>query len=120
MGYRQDWLNANRSSSGLYQCVACHKWFKESEIDIDHIVPQNKGGTDELWNLQCMCKHCNRSKQDDMSSTAGNLTANVIKNVMQGNRIDNVGGLIGSMVRKNTENAILQAIGIKKPRRKKR
>lgn len=105
MGYREDWFKANKSSTGLYRCTCCGGMFKKSEIDIDHIVPQNRGGTNELWNLQPMCKHCNRSKQDDMSSTGRDLAFNVGKNLLQGNSIDNVGDLAVNMVKKNAQNA---------------
>lgn len=42
-------------------------------MDIDHIIPQSYGGSDFEYNLQCICKHCNRSKQDSLDETAGDL-----------------------------------------------
>lgn len=105
MGYREKWFAANKSATGWYKCTCCGKKFREKDIDIDHIVPQNRGGTDELWNLQPMCKHCNRSKQDNMSSTGIDLAVNVGKNLLQGNSIDNVGDLAVNMLKKNTKNA---------------
>lgn len=71
--YRDTWFKNNKGvtrpfRSGLYyKCVCCKKWYKKSEIDIDHRIPKNKGGTDDLWNLQPMCEHCNRSKQNRQS-----------------------------------------------------
>ncbi len=35
---------------------------REVELDIDHIVPASKGGTDEESNLQVLCAQCNRAK----------------------------------------------------------
>ena len=40
----------NRGRS--YQC----------SFEIDHIVPESKGGEAILENLQLLCRHCNRSK----------------------------------------------------------
>ncbi|MCI6190043.1 MAG: HNH endonuclease [Clostridium sp.] len=54
--------------------------FSKGDIDIDHIIPQNYGGSDNLNNLQCMCKHCNRSKQDDLNHVVSNYANNTVKN----------------------------------------
>lgn len=71
--YRSEWFKNNKGvhrpfRKGLYyKCSACKKWFLKEQIDIDHRIPKNKGGTDDLWNLQPMCEHCNRSKQNKQS-----------------------------------------------------
>lgn len=114
--YRDKWFRENPSITGMYQCRKCGGWFKKSEIDIDHIIPQNKGGTNDLWNLQPMCKHCNRSKSDDTIETAPDLAKNVVINLVQGNQIDNVTGAIGSVVAKTAMNSLGEALGIKKKR----
>ncbi len=43
-----------------YTCCICGR--SGVELDIDHIVPHSKGGTDEESNLQTLCVACNRSK----------------------------------------------------------
>ena len=30
-------------------------------MEVDHILPRSKGGTDHLDNLQLLCTHCNKS-----------------------------------------------------------
>ena len=81
MGYREDYFEHNKSNHGWYTCVRCGGKFRKSEIDVDHIIPQKYGGSDHLNNLQCMCKHCNRSKQDDVGlDTVKDLSRNVVKN----------------------------------------
>lgn len=69
MGYRDNYFNNNSSNYGWYTCVRCGRKFRKGDIDIDHIIPQSKGGSNSEWNLQCMCKHCNRSKQADTSDS---------------------------------------------------
>lgn len=65
MGYRENWFNNNRPNLfGKYRCVSCGGFFTKKEIEIDHRIPKRDGGTDDLWNLQPMCRHCNRSKRD--------------------------------------------------------
>lgn len=108
--YRKIYFDANPPMNGKYRCKACGGWFKKTDIDIDHIIPQNRGGTDSLYNLQALCKHCNRSKQDSMADTIPDLATSVIKNIAQGNSIDNVGGLAANMVKKNTKNAVKKGL----------
>jgi hypothetical protein len=42
-----------------FQCVACGSTDK---LTIDHIKPVSKGGTDDMSNLQILCKSCNSKK----------------------------------------------------------
>lgn len=45
-----------------YRCRECGATNKETTLEIDHIVPVSKGGTNDLTNLQTLCKKCNRAK----------------------------------------------------------
>lgn len=82
MGYRESWFGANPSNHGWYTCVRCGKKLRKGDVDIDHIIPQNRGGRDNLNNLQCMCRHCNRSKQDTIGlETASDLAKNIGRNL---------------------------------------
>lgn len=56
-----------------YRCARCGKWCgrpgndrvyipDNQKMEVDHIRPWSMGGTDDVWNLQAMCKPCNRSK----------------------------------------------------------
>jgi hypothetical protein len=42
-----------------FQCVACRS---TDNLTIDHIKPVSRGGTDEMNNLQILCKSCNSKK----------------------------------------------------------
>ena len=82
MGYREDWFKDNKSNYGWYTCVKCGKKLRKGDVDIDHIIPQNRGGGSNRNNLQCLCKHCNRSKKDHMGlDTVKDYANNVSKNV---------------------------------------
>ena len=43
-------------------CVGCNIHFPFRIMDVDHILPRAKGGTDHPSNLQLLCSGCNRSK----------------------------------------------------------
>lgn len=81
MGYREKWFDNNKSNYGWYTCVKCNGKFRKGDVDIDHIIPQSYGGGHNLNNLQCMCKHCNRSKGNDIGiHTVRDYTRNTTQN----------------------------------------
>ncbi len=43
-------------------CVGCETHFPFRVMEVDHILPRVKGGTDHPDNLQLLCSGCNRSK----------------------------------------------------------
>ena len=43
-------------------CGGCRSTFPFRNFTVDHIVPQSKGGTDHLDNLQLLCNACNSVK----------------------------------------------------------
>lgn len=47
-----------------YRCQMCGKVFSLSRLTVDHQLPINRGGDNDEWNLQPLCKSCNSRKQD--------------------------------------------------------
>ena len=43
-------------------CVGCETYFPYRNMSIDHIMPQSKGGGDNIENLQILCGACNSQK----------------------------------------------------------
>ncbi len=48
-----------------HQCQSCGATVEDgAKLEVDHIVPVSKGGTNEPENLQVLCKTCNIGKSD--------------------------------------------------------
>lgn len=67
--YRKKAFDNTESNNGWYTCSKCGKKFRKKDMDVDHIVPQSRNGSNSRYNLQVLCAHCNRSKGADMSDT---------------------------------------------------
>jgi 5-methylcytosine-specific restriction endonuclease McrA len=48
---------------GNYMCAKCGSRPPEVSLEIDHIVPLARGGTDAVTNLQVLCNPCNQGKK---------------------------------------------------------
>ena len=47
-----------------FRCELCGISAEEKALEVDHIVPRNNDGTDEIINLQALCYSCNSMKRD--------------------------------------------------------
>lgn len=47
-----------------FRCELCGISAEEKALEVDHIVPRNRGGADDLSNLQALCYTCNAMKRD--------------------------------------------------------
>ena len=48
-----------------YRCRECGASKDDTSLEIDHIVPVAKGGTNDIDNLQTLCRECNSMKHID-------------------------------------------------------
>lgn len=46
------------------RCELCGAPDHARGLEVDHILPRNKGGTDDISNLQALCFRCNATKRD--------------------------------------------------------
>ncbi len=51
----------------LHDCAICQKSITPIEVQIDHILPLCKGGTNAKENLQIVCSVCNKKKGTKIS-----------------------------------------------------
>ncbi len=47
-----------------YRCELCGTSAEVKSLEVDHILPKNQGGSDELHNFQALCYSCNATKRD--------------------------------------------------------
>lgn len=45
-----------------YQCLYCGKYFWQSQLTRDHILPSSRGGRDAWENVVAACRRCNQHK----------------------------------------------------------
>ncbi|MEA5537290.1 HNH endonuclease [Crocosphaera sp. XPORK-15E] len=51
-----------------YQCKSCGKKQQETILNIDHIIPLAKGGSNDMSNLQTLCQPCNQQKKHHLDA----------------------------------------------------
>lgn len=54
-----------------FKCRYCGKKTSETELEVDHIRPRSKGGSDAPSNLTTTCRDCNRGKGDRIIEPPG-------------------------------------------------
>jgi 5-methylcytosine-specific restriction endonuclease McrA len=63
-GYISGTLRYEVLKNAKFRCELCGIPADERALEVDHITPRNKGGTDEIANLQALCFSCNAMKRD--------------------------------------------------------
>lgn len=63
-GYITGTLRYDILKRAKFHCDLCGVPADEKALEVDHILPRNHGGTDDLANLQALCYSCNSMKRD--------------------------------------------------------
>jgi len=63
-GYISGTLRYEVLKAAKFRCELCGISAEEKALEVDHIISRNKGGSDDLWNLQSLCYSCNAMKRD--------------------------------------------------------
>ena len=63
-GYISGTIRYEVLKRAAFHCELCGISAKEKALEVDHILPRNSGGTDDISNLQSLCYSCNAMKRD--------------------------------------------------------
>lgn len=63
-GYVSGTLRYEILKRAAFRCELCGTSAESRALEVDHIIPRNHGGTDDLSNLQALCYVCNAMKRD--------------------------------------------------------
>jgi len=63
-GYIPGTLRYKILSRAKFRCELCGISAEKKSLEVDHIIPRNKGGLDDESNLQSLCYSCNAMKRD--------------------------------------------------------
>lgn len=63
-GYLKGTVRYRILSRAKFRCELCGVSAEHKALEVDHIVPRNKGGSDDESNLQALCYSCNAMKRD--------------------------------------------------------
>jgi len=67
-GYISGSIRYNVLKEAKFRCELCGISADTKALEVDHIIPRNKGGSDEMNNLQALCYSCNAMKRDKDST----------------------------------------------------
>lgn len=95
--YETDMWSGRRVVVG-YRCKGkCRRVFKDlADLEVDHIKPVSKGGTERISNLQLLCTRCNRTK----GSTTAKKSSTVKRKTTTAKRKTSTAKRKGSTVRR--------------------
>jgi len=63
-GYVSGTLRYEVLKRAVFRCELCGVSAEDRALEVDHIVPRNLGGFDDLTNFQALCYSCNAMKRD--------------------------------------------------------
>jgi ATP adenylyltransferase len=63
-GYISGTLQYEVLKRAKFRCELCGTLDGDKALQVDHIVPRNRGGSDDISNLQALCYSCNAMKRD--------------------------------------------------------
>tara|TARA_R110002095_G_C4223404_1_gene237298 strand:+ start:113 stop:1099 length:987 start_codon:yes stop_codon:yes gene_type:complete len=64
LGYISGTIKYEVLKRAKFRCELCGISADEKALEVDHIIPRNHGGSDDISNFQALCYSCNAMKRD--------------------------------------------------------
>jgi hypothetical protein len=81
-----------------HQCVYCKK--RNIPLEIEHIIPKSRGGTDRINNLTISCRSCNLKKSNKLECECSTKIQKIITKIQQHAKVTYKAATFMTMMRK--------------------
>lgn len=72
-------------------CYFCDKELLFKQVSLDHYLPKSKGGPDDIFNLVCCCKGCNKYKKSNVPEDYKEVMVDLFKKAVRDGKIASAG-----------------------------
>ncbi len=72
-------------------CYFCGKKLLFKQISLDHYLPKSKSGPNDLFNLVCSCRRCNKYKKSSVPEDYKEVLLELFKKAIEDGEITSVG-----------------------------
>lgn len=72
-------------------CHFCGKELLFKQVSIDHYLPKSKGGSDDIFNLVCSCRRCNKYKKSSVPEDYKEVMLDLFKRAVKDGKINPAG-----------------------------
>ncbi|WP_432405748.1 HNH endonuclease [Wukongibacter sp. M2B1] len=72
-------------------CHFCDKELQFKQISLDHYLPKSKGGPNDVYNLVCSCKQCNKYKKSTIPDDYKEVMLNLFKRAVRDGKMTSIG-----------------------------
>ncbi|SHJ93113.1 HNH endonuclease [Paramaledivibacter caminithermalis] len=68
-------------------CYFCGKKLLFRQVSLDHYFPKSKGGPDDIFNLVCSCKRCNKYKKSFIPNDYKEVMMDLFKKAVKDGKV---------------------------------
>ncbi len=84
-----------------HHCFHCGKALRRDQVSVDHYLPKSAGGTNDLFNVVCSCRKCNRYKKSAIPGDWQGVQLKLFRKLIEDHKIGAVDDTINWMEMEN-------------------